>query len=86
MEQGYVPFGRWRRQNISLYPLIAENGEHQLSMNISQDRNNLLKEDNLRITQKTSLMLPTDTAFLSKISVENEIQLCSKYLNPYIGC
>ena len=86
--KGHVPFGEWKRQNIVLETFNSTIAQYETVINVTS-QNVLSKrmgipgcgEENRNYDFKqTNLVLPSDTAFISKVTVENDIQLCSKYL------
>ena len=76
--RGHVPFGNWKRQNITLQPLGDEVEKYKAA--VSDDGKQLSVRINLG-QNKINLELPPNTAFISKVSIENEISLCGKYIN-----
>ena len=91
--KGHVPFGEWKRQNIVLETFNSTIAKYETVINVTS-QNVLSKrmgvlgcgEENRRYDFKqTNLVLPSDTAFISKVTVENDIQLCGEYVMHIIA-
>ena len=85
--KGHVPFGEWKRQNIVLETFNSTIAKYETvinvtSQNVLSKRMGILgcgvENENYDFKQ-TNLILPSDTAFISKVMVENDIQLCGEY-------
>ena len=86
--KGNVPFGEWYRQRISLQPLSAKSKGFSANItttihNSTDDKNEVSVQTRLGEEQKTNkvnLELPTDSVLITKVSVENELELCGTYI------
>ena len=90
--KGHVPFGEWKRQNIVLETFNSTIAKYETVINVTS-QNVLSKrmgipgcggENENYDFKQTNLILPSDTAFISKVTVENDIQLCGEYLMKMI--
>ena len=87
--KGNVPFGEWYRQRISLQPLSVKSKGFKAEItttihNSTDDRNEINFQTRIEEKQKTNkvnLELPTDSVLISKVSVENELDLCGTYID-----
>ena len=85
--KGHVRFGDWKRQIMYLQPFHNISQEYEAIINVTSEDviskrirgcgEELRKDFDFK---RTNLSLPIDTAFISKVVVENDIQLCGRYI------
>ena len=85
--KGHVRFGNWKRQIMYLQPFHNISQEYEAVINVTSEdviskRTHGCGEDSRKDFdfKRANLSLPIDTAFISKVIVENEIQLCGRYI------
>lgn len=93
--KGQVRFGDWKRQIMYLQPFHNTTQEYEAIINVTSEdiiskRTNGCGQETRKDFdfKRANLTLPIDTAFISKVIVENEIQLCGRYIEHmdiYIG-
>ena len=85
--KGHVRFGDWKRQIMYLQPFHNISQEYEAIINVTSE--NVISKrihgcgEELRKDfdfKRANLSLPIDTAFISKVVVENDIQLCGRYI------
>ena len=85
--KGHVRFGDWKRQIMYLQPFHNTSQEYEAIINVTSE--DIISKRILGCGKdsrkdfdfkRANLSLPIDTAFISKVIVENDIQLCGTYI------